>query len=141
MDNGPVSRAKVFQSVMGSLGVRVLTHMPPRDRDRRTPARAKGKVERPFRTDEAPAVAVTLRNIPRVRMKAYKVRLDEYLRRKGGLAGPLPTAEEFRGVIATLSMLYIRAEHQLGQDVQFLDRVINVLFFLGSGADEFAAGE
>jgi hypothetical protein len=28
MDNGPVSRSKVFQSVMGSLGVRVLTHMP-----------------------------------------------------------------------------------------------------------------
>lgn len=50
MDNGPVSRAKVFQSVMGSLGVRVLTHMPPRESDRRTPARAKGKVERPFRT-------------------------------------------------------------------------------------------
>jgi hypothetical protein len=50
MDNGPVSRAKVFQSVMGSLGVRVLTHMPPSADERRTPARAKGKVERPFRT-------------------------------------------------------------------------------------------
>lgn len=50
MDNGPVSRAKVFQSVMGSLGVRVLTHMPPSEGERRTPARSKGKVERPFRT-------------------------------------------------------------------------------------------
>ena len=50
MDNGPVSRSKVFQSVMGSLGVRVLTHMPPSEAERRTPARAKGKVERPFRT-------------------------------------------------------------------------------------------
>ena len=50
MDNGPVSRAKVFQSVMSSLGVRVLTHMPPSDGERRTPARSKGKVERPFRT-------------------------------------------------------------------------------------------
>ena len=50
MDNGPVSRSKVFQSVMGSLGVRVLTHMPPSQAERRTPARAKGKVERPFRT-------------------------------------------------------------------------------------------
>lgn len=50
MDNGPVSRSGVFQSVMGSLGVRVLTHMPPQGGDRRTPARAKGKVERPFRT-------------------------------------------------------------------------------------------
>jgi transposase-like protein len=38
MDNGPVSR------------VRVLTHMPPSANERRTPARAKGKVERPFRT-------------------------------------------------------------------------------------------
>jgi len=50
MDNGPVNRSKVFQSVMGSLGVRVLTHMPPSEADRRTPARSKGKVERPFRT-------------------------------------------------------------------------------------------
>ncbi len=50
MDNGPVSRSKVFQSVMGSLGVRVLTHMPPSEAERRTPARSKGKVERPFRT-------------------------------------------------------------------------------------------
>ena len=45
MDNGPVSRSKVFQSVMGSLGVRVLTHMPPSEAERRTPARSKGKVE------------------------------------------------------------------------------------------------
>ncbi len=50
MDNGPVSRSRVFQSVMGSLGVRVLTHMPPTEAERRTAARAKGKVERPFRT-------------------------------------------------------------------------------------------
>ena len=50
MDNGPVSRSRVFQSVMGSLGVRVLTHLPPSEAERRTPARAKGKVERPFRT-------------------------------------------------------------------------------------------
>lgn len=50
MDNGPVSRSRVFQSVMGSLGIRVLTHMPPKASDRHTAARAKGKVERPFRT-------------------------------------------------------------------------------------------
>src|SRR3546814_568136 len=50
MDNGPVSRSRVFQSVMGSLGVRVLTHLPPKADDRHTAARAKGKVERPFRT-------------------------------------------------------------------------------------------
>src|SRR3546814_4962369 len=34
MDNGPVSRSRVFQSVMGSLGVRVLTHLPPKADDR-----------------------------------------------------------------------------------------------------------
>ncbi len=50
MDNGPVSRSSVFQSVMGSLGIRVLTHLPPKQGDRHTAARAKGKVERPFRT-------------------------------------------------------------------------------------------
>jgi hypothetical protein len=50
MDNGPVSRSKVFQSVMGSLGIRALTHMPPSEAERRTAARSKGKVERPFRT-------------------------------------------------------------------------------------------
>jgi hypothetical protein len=50
MDNGPVARAKVFQSVMGSLGVRILTHLPPSQDPRRTPARSKGKVERAFRT-------------------------------------------------------------------------------------------
>ncbi|AVA16189.1 MAG TPA: DDE-type integrase/transposase/recombinase [Thiobacillus sp.] len=50
MDNGPVSRSRVFQSVMTSLGIRALTHMPPKSDDRHTAARAKGKVERPFRT-------------------------------------------------------------------------------------------
>jgi hypothetical protein len=50
MDNGPVARAKVFQSVMGLLGVRVLTHQRPAQDPRRTPARSKGKVERAFRT-------------------------------------------------------------------------------------------
>ena len=50
MYNGPVSRSSVFQSVMGSLGIRVLTHLPPKKEDRHTAARAKGKVERPFRT-------------------------------------------------------------------------------------------
>jgi hypothetical protein len=50
MDNGPVARSKVFQSVMGALGVRVLTHLSPAQDPRRTPARSKGKVERAFRT-------------------------------------------------------------------------------------------
>ncbi len=44
-------------------------------------------VARPFRTDEELVVPVKLRNVSKLRMKAYKVRLDEYLRRKGGLDG------------------------------------------------------
>ncbi|MCG3136014.1 MAG: Outer membrane protein assembly factor BamD [Planctomycetes bacterium] len=45
------------------------------------------RVARPFRTDEAPAASLRVRNVPRLRMKAYKVRLDEYVRRKGGFEG------------------------------------------------------
>ncbi len=49
-DNGPVSRSHVFQQVMRYLDIEVQTHLP-RDTDgRRTTARSKGKVERPFRT-------------------------------------------------------------------------------------------
>jgi hypothetical protein len=40
----------VFKRVMESLGVEVITHMPAGSDGRRTTARAKGKVERPFRT-------------------------------------------------------------------------------------------
>ena len=55
-------------------------------------AQMKGKnlevrVERPFRTDESPAASMRVRNVRRLRMKAYRVRPDEYLQRKGGLAG------------------------------------------------------
>jgi len=50
MDNGPIAKSLVFQKTMGYLGIEVRTHMP-RDSDGRRPtARAKGKVERPFRT-------------------------------------------------------------------------------------------
>jgi hypothetical protein len=50
MDNGPIARSLVFNKVMGYLGIEVRTHMP-RDSDGRRPtARAKGKVERPFRS-------------------------------------------------------------------------------------------
>jgi hypothetical protein len=50
MDSGPIARSLVFQQVMGYLGVEVRTHMPQGSDGRRTTARAKGKVERPFRT-------------------------------------------------------------------------------------------
>jgi hypothetical protein len=50
MDNGPVARARVFQNVMGCLGVRVIHHLPAGKDGRRPTARSKGKVERPFRT-------------------------------------------------------------------------------------------
>ena len=50
MDNGPIARSHVFQQVMKYLGVDVRTHMPQGKDGRRTTARSKGKVERPFRT-------------------------------------------------------------------------------------------
>jgi hypothetical protein len=50
MDNGPIARSSVFNKVMSYLGVEVRTHMPARSDGRRVTARAKGKVERPFRT-------------------------------------------------------------------------------------------
>jgi len=49
-DNGPVAKSAVFKRVMESLGVAVIPHMPAGSDGRRTTARAKGKVERPFRT-------------------------------------------------------------------------------------------
>lgn len=50
MDNGPISRSQVFRRVMDYLGIDVRVHMPRGKDGRRTTARAKGKVERPFRT-------------------------------------------------------------------------------------------
>ena len=50
LDNGPVAKSAVFGRVMESLGVEVMTHMPAGSDGRRTTARSKGKVERPFRT-------------------------------------------------------------------------------------------
>jgi hypothetical protein len=49
MDNGPVSRSRVFQSVMGSLGIRVLpTCRPNRRPAHRSPRQGQGRT--PFRT-------------------------------------------------------------------------------------------
>jgi hypothetical protein len=50
MDNGPLARSHVFRQVMGYLGIEVRTHLPAGADGRRVTARAKGKVERPFRT-------------------------------------------------------------------------------------------
>lgn len=50
MDNGPIARSQVFQKVMSYLGVEVRTHLPRGQDGRRVTARAKGKVERPFRS-------------------------------------------------------------------------------------------
>lgn len=49
-DNGPVTRSHVFRQVMDYLGIEVQTHLPRGQDGRRTTARSKGKVERPFRT-------------------------------------------------------------------------------------------
>jgi hypothetical protein len=64
-----------------------------------------------------------LASVPTGSFAHYTVPFSETGWKKGDLAGPQPTAEEFHAVIATLSKLYIRAEHQLGSDVQFLDNV------------------
>ena len=49
-DNGPVTRSHVLHQVMDYRGIEVQTHVPRGHDGRRTTARAKGKVERPFRT-------------------------------------------------------------------------------------------
>ena len=48
--NGPAAKSKTFKRVMKYLGVDLRTHMPKDTDGRRTTARSKGKVERPFRT-------------------------------------------------------------------------------------------
>jgi hypothetical protein len=50
IDNGSFSKSKVFKRVMSYIGVDVSSHMPKDSDNRRTTARSKGKVERPFRT-------------------------------------------------------------------------------------------
>lgn len=50
MDNGPITKSRLFGNVMDCLGVKIMTHQPKGRDGRRVTARAKGKVERPFRT-------------------------------------------------------------------------------------------
>lgn len=50
MDNGPIAKSRVFHQVMDYLGIKVATHLPNGQDGTRVTARAKGKVERPFRT-------------------------------------------------------------------------------------------
>jgi predicted DNA-binding transcriptional regulator AlpA len=50
LDNGPVAKSAVFKRAMECLGIDVIVHMPAGSDGKRTTARAKGKVERPFRT-------------------------------------------------------------------------------------------
>jgi hypothetical protein len=50
LDNGPIGKSRVFRSVMDQLGVEVIAHMPAGSDGRRPTARAKGKVERAFRS-------------------------------------------------------------------------------------------
>jgi hypothetical protein len=45
-----VSRSAIFQRVMRLLDIEVITHLPSGKDGRRTTARSKGKVERPFRS-------------------------------------------------------------------------------------------
>ena len=50
MDSGPIGKSLIFHRVMDDLGIEVRTHLPKDSDGRRPTARAKGKVERPFRS-------------------------------------------------------------------------------------------
>lgn len=50
LDNGPIARSGVFQRVMAALGIQIQRHLPDSQDPHRQTARAKGKVERAFRT-------------------------------------------------------------------------------------------
>ena len=50
MDNGPISKNRIFLRVMACLGIQILHHQPKDADESKTAARGKGKVERPFRT-------------------------------------------------------------------------------------------
>ncbi len=50
LDNGPIAKSQLFRRVMRYLDVEVRCHMPQGKGGRRVTSRAKGKVERPFRT-------------------------------------------------------------------------------------------
>jgi hypothetical protein len=79
MDGGPIARSRVFQSVMAYLGVQIQLHMPDSKAKHRHTARAKGKVERAFRTvKEAHEVLYHLRE-PKDEVEANE-RLLAYLK-------------------------------------------------------------
>lgn len=50
MDNGPIAKSRLFRRVMEMLQIEVRCHLPRGKGGRRVTSRAKGKVERPFRT-------------------------------------------------------------------------------------------
>jgi hypothetical protein len=50
LDNGPVAKSRVLHTVMSGLGIAWQPHMAAGKDGHRVTARAKGKVERPFRT-------------------------------------------------------------------------------------------
>lgn len=79
LDNGPIAKSRVFQNVMAYLGIRLQPHMPDSKDNRRDTARAKGKVERAFRTvKEAHEVLYHLRE-PKNEQEANE-RLFDYLK-------------------------------------------------------------
>ena len=80
MDNGPIARSRVFQSVMKYLGIDVKVHMPDSKDKRRKTARPKGKVERAFRTvKECHEVLYHLRE-PKNEVEANQM-LSDYLKK------------------------------------------------------------
>lgn len=80
MDNGPVSKSRVFRRVMKYLGIDIRCHMPKNKDGRRTTSRAKGKVERPFRTVKEMHETLYHFNKPKDIIEANKWLLNHILR-------------------------------------------------------------
>lgn len=80
MDNGPIAKSRIFQSVMAYLGIDIKVHMPDSKDKRRKTARSKGKVERAFRTvKECHEVLYHLRE-PKNEVEANQM-LADYLKK------------------------------------------------------------
>ncbi|HTE06925.1 MAG TPA: laminin B domain-containing protein [Planctomycetota bacterium] len=53
----------------------------------------------------------------------YAVPMSEQGWTVGGSGGPAATSQQMQSVLSALASLHLRAEHQLGPDIQFLDNV------------------
>lgn len=80
LDNGPVAKSHVFQNVMLALDIEWRTHLPAGKDGTRVTARAKGKVERAFRTLKEAHEALYHFHKPETEMQANEWLLHHLLR-------------------------------------------------------------